>query len=101
MKDTRIILFKTDTFEKWFRKIKDKQTKMIIQVHLDRIIENKLGKIRFLGNKVYEKKINYGPGYRLYLTNHKDNIILLLCGGNKSTQKDDIKKAKIMAKNVK
>ena len=94
-------VLKTDVFDKWLKKLRDRKAKAIIQVHINRLIENKLGKLKSIGSNVHEKKINYGPGYRLYLINHKREIIILLCGGDKSTQPDDIKQAKMLAKEVK
>ena len=94
-------IFKTDIFDKWLKKLKDRKAKSIIQIHINRIIENKLGKIRSVGKNIHEKKINYGPGYRLYFINHNKNIIVLLCGGDKSTQQLDIQQAKTIAKEVK
>jgi len=94
-------ILKTDIFDKWLKKLKDKKTKAIIQININRLIEEKLGKTRSLGESVHEKKINYGPGYRLYFINHNQNLIILLCGGNKSTQQNDIKQAKIMAQEIK
>lgn len=91
-------ILKTNTFDKWLKKLKDKTATAIIQVHINRLIEGKFGKIRAIGNSVHEKKINFGPGYRLYFINHNQSLIVLLCGGDKSTQADDIKQAKKMAK---
>ncbi len=93
-------ILKTDSFDKWLKKLKDKKAKAIIQVSINRLIEENIGKTRSLGEGIHEKKINYGPGYRLYFINHNQSIIVLLCGGNKSTQQSDIKQAKIIAKEV-
>ena len=57
-----------------------------------------LGKVRSVGDGVWEKKINYGPGYRLYYTWIEDELILLLCAGDKSTQDKDIVQAKKIKK---
>jgi putative addiction module killer protein len=51
-------ILKTDTFDKWLKKLKDREAKAIIQVHINRIIDDKLGKTRSLGNGVHEKKID-------------------------------------------
>jgi putative addiction module killer protein len=59
-----------------------------------------LGKIRPLANGLFEAKIRYGPGFRLYFVNRGTRIIVLLCGGDKSMQKQDIKRAKEMAKEI-
>ena len=93
-------LLKTDVFDKWLKKLKDRRAKAIIQVHLNRLIENKFGKIKAIGSNIYQKKINYGPGYRIYFMYFDQNLIILLCGGDKSTQQNDIKQAKILIKEV-
>ena len=93
-------LLKTEVFDKWLKKLKNQKAKAIIQVHLNRLIENKLGKIKAVGNSIYEKKINYGPGYRIYFMRFDQNLIILLCGGDKSTQQKDIKQAKTLIKKV-
>jgi putative addiction module killer protein len=59
-----------------------------------------LGKTRPLGGGLFEAKISYGPGYRLYFVNKEEKIIVLLCGGAKSTQSGDIKRAKKLAKEL-
>lgn len=94
-------ILKTDIFDNWLKKLKDRKAKAFIQVNINRIIENKLGKIRSLGQGIYEKKINYGPGYRLYFITHNQNLVILLCGGDKSTQQTDIKQAKSISIEVK
>ena len=98
--DLIVDVFKTDIFDKWLKKIKDKRAKAIIQVHINRLIENKLGKVKPLGNTIYEKKIDYGPGYRLYFVKSDKLSIILLCGGDKSTQQNNIKQARVIAKAV-
>jgi len=93
-------ILKTDIFDKWLKKIKDKKAKAIIQVNINRLMEENIGKARSVSEGVHEKKINYGPGYRLYFINHNQNIIVLLCGGDKSTQQNDIKQAKLISKEI-
>jgi putative addiction module killer protein len=84
----------TNVFEKWLLKLKDHRAKAIINQHLDRIAEGNLGNTRFVGEGIFEKKINYANGYRLYYFLKGDNWIILLCGGDKSSQQSDIKQAK-------
>ena len=85
---------RTDVFANWLRKLKNRRAKAIIVNHIDRMEDGNMGKVDSVGSGVYEKKINYGPGYRLYFCQLDDTWILLLCGGDKSTQQDDIKQAK-------
>ena len=91
---------KTDVFEKWFQSLKDRQAKRIIIARLDRVAYGLLGDVKSLGDGVSELRINYGPGYRLYCKQQGNVLIILLCGGNKSSQQEDIKKAKELAKEV-
>ena len=60
-----------------------------------------MGVVESVGGGVYEKKIDYGPGYRLYFGKRGKDYILLLCGGDKSKQQDDINSAKILWKELK
>ncbi len=94
-------VLKTDVFDKWLKKLRDKKAKAIIQVHINRIIENTIGQTRSIGQNIHEKKINYGPGYRLYFVNQNKQTIILLCGGDKSTQQNDIEQAQRLALEIK
>jgi len=84
----------TDEFKAWFEKKLDVQAKARISVRIDRIILGNLGDSKAVGDGVSELRIDSGPGYRLYYANRDQQIILLLIGGDKSTQKRDIEKAK-------
>ncbi|MDR2428917.1 MAG: type II toxin-antitoxin system RelE/ParE family toxin [Candidatus Margulisbacteria bacterium] len=88
----------TEIFDKWFVKLKDINVKAIVRKNIDRMIKGNLGEARFVGDGVFEKKIDYGAGYRLYFVNKNNSWIILLCGGDKSTQKRDIVKAKELKK---
>ena len=67
-------ILKTDIFDKWLSRLKDRKAKAIIQVNINRLIEEKLGKVKSLGGRVREKKIDYGPGYRLYFISHNQHL---------------------------
>ncbi|MBR4399195.1 MAG: type II toxin-antitoxin system RelE/ParE family toxin [Fibrobacter sp.] len=85
---------KTEYFSKWQEKLKDKRTCAKIE---NRITQTKLGNFgdfKFVGDGIYEMRIHYGPGYRIYYTIENDVVVLLLVGGDKSTQQKDIEKAK-------
>lgn len=97
----KINVDKTDIFAKWLSKIKDRKAKAIIMNHIDRIEEGNMGKIKSVGDGVFEKKINYGPGYRLYFCKIYKTWVLLLCGGDKSTQNEDINQAKELKEGLK
>ena len=89
---------RTELFDKWLRKLKDKQAKVLITSRLQRLAFGHLGDSKPVGNGVHELRIHVGPGYRLYYTRHGDEWILLLMGGNKGSQARDIKRAKQMVK---
>ena len=84
---------RTEIFDKWLLKLKDYSASAHISRHIKRMESGNLGNIEPVGSGVYEKKINYGAGYRLYFFQKGTQIIVLLCGGDKSTQQSDINKA--------
>ena len=94
---------KTVEFDKWLRKLKDLRAKAKILFRIQRLErDGHFGDSKSLGNGVRELKINYAKGYRIYFNEKDGKIILLLIGGNKSTQQKDIEKAKeILRKNKK
>ncbi|MCL2880204.1 MAG: type II toxin-antitoxin system RelE/ParE family toxin [Treponema sp.] len=87
-------------FDEWLDKLKDKPGRGLILKHIDRMKLGNLGKVKNISRGVFEKKIYYGPGYRLYFTNNGDQLIILLCGGDKSSQQQDIIKAIDLAKEI-
>ena len=91
-----VVVNRTEHFAAWLKKLKDRRAKAIIINHIDYMADGKMGSAKPVGEGVYEKKIDYGPGYRLYYCKKGINWILLLCGGNKSTQQEDIDQAKQM-----
>ena len=82
-------------FEKWLLSLKDKKTRFIIQSRIDRAVFGNLGDIKSLGDDVFEFRIDYGPGFRIYFSIQGQKILLLLIGGDKQTQIRDIEKAKL------
>lgn len=80
-------------FLKWQKSLKDKRARAKIRSRLDRIESGNLGDCKFVGGGVYELRIDYGPGYRVYFGQENDVILLLLWGGDKGTQAKDIRKA--------
>ena len=90
----------TEAFDTWIGSIRDGKTRMLIVKRIDVMASGSLGETRSLGNSLFEAKIRYGPGYRLYFVNKGKRIIVLLCGGDKSTQKQDIKNAEALAKEL-
>lgn len=80
-------------YDEWFNKLKDMKAKALVDARLIRVRKGNFGNCRFVGEGVRELKIDYGPGYRVYFGEDGDTLIILLCGGDKSTQSRDIKKA--------
>ena len=78
----------------WLRSLRDQRARQKIQVRILRIRLGNFGETRSVGSGVQELKIDYGPGYRVYFGQDGDYLVILLCGGDKSTQDEDIKEAK-------
>ncbi|MEG4498074.1 type II toxin-antitoxin system RelE/ParE family toxin [Microcoleus sp. F10-C6] len=81
-------------FSEWLDSLRDLKAKFKIDRRLDRVGTGNFGDYRSVGEGVYELRINYGPGYRIYFGQVEETIVLLLIGGDKSTQEQDIRKAK-------
>jgi putative addiction module killer protein len=90
----------TEVFDKWTAKLKDRQAAMAIALRLARVASGNFGDTKIIGDGVSELRIFVGPGYRIYYTIRNNEIVILLCGGDKSTQQNDIKHAKELAKNL-
>ncbi|MCL5425576.1 MAG: type II toxin-antitoxin system RelE/ParE family toxin [Gammaproteobacteria bacterium] len=88
----------TDTFQKWESKLKDTRAKATIAARIFRLANGLPGDVQPVGQGVSELRIHYGPGYRVYFCQRGDELILLLCGGNKSTQQKDIDTAHRLVK---
>lgn len=88
-------LVQTEEFMKWLKRLKDIDARARINVRLKRItLTGNLGDTKPVGDGVYELRIDYGPGYRVYYSRRGREILLLLIGGDKSSQQKDIEKAK-------
>jgi len=88
----------SEIFDKWLLKLKDRQAVIAIAKRLGRARLGNFGDIAPVGGGVSEMRFFIGPGYRLYYVIQGGKIIVMLCGGDKSSQEKDIKKAKEMAK---
>jgi putative addiction module killer protein len=95
---TPIRIVRSETFDRWMKGLNDKRGAARIQLRLDRLAYGNPGDAKPVGSGVSELKVDVGPGYRVYCQQHGDVLILLLCGGDKSTQKKDIEKAHEIAK---
>jgi len=81
-------------FENWLTRLRDRTARVKIQARLDRLSLGNFGDSRFVGDGVYELRINYGAGYRIYFGQVGSRVILLLCAGDKGSQERDIQLAK-------
>lgn len=88
---------RTAEFATWFEALRDRRAKARIAVRLDRAAAGHLGDVRSVGDGVSEMRIDYGPGYRVYIARRGDALIILLCGGDKGSQSRDILRAKTLA----
>ncbi|MDR2716738.1 MAG: type II toxin-antitoxin system RelE/ParE family toxin [Treponema sp.] len=90
----------TEEFDAWLHNLRDISIRGFIVKRITIMSSGSLGKTRSLGGGLFEVKIRRGPGYRLYFVNKGNRIIVLLCGGDKSTQSRDIKQARKLAKEI-
>lgn len=88
----------TEEVKKWLKGLKDKIAKAKILTRIERMKEGNYGDVEPVGDGYSVLRIHQGKGYRVYFANRNNEIILLLCGGDKTTQQADIKKAKQIAK---
>jgi putative addiction module killer protein len=84
----------TDPFAEWLKALRDRQAQARVQVRLDRLERGLFGDVEPCGEGVWELRIDWGPGYRVYYARAGDTVVLLLLGGDKRKQPADIKKAK-------
>jgi putative addiction module killer protein len=88
---------RSSIYKKWLKTLKDPQARARIFVRTKRLAEGNPGDSRFLGD-ISEMRIDYGPGYRVYYKDTGKQIIILLCGGDKTTQQADIARAREIAR---
>lgn len=94
------IVKQTNIFSKWISKLKDSKGKVAILRRVERMKIGNFGDYKSVGNSIYELRIPTGPGYRVYYIHRSEKIIVLLVGGDKSSQDDDIKKANDILKEL-
>lgn len=87
----------TDEFEQWIEGLNDQIAQKRIGQRIARLEVGLFGDTKSVGDKVHELRIDHGPGYRVYFKREGRTVLLLLCGGDKSTQKQDIERAKEIA----
>ncbi len=91
---------RTETFSKWLDKLRDARARVRVLSRLTRAEDGNLGDTKPVGESVSEMRIDYGPGYRIYFTKRRKTIIVLLIGGDKSSQEQDIKRAIQLAREL-
>ena len=89
-----IEILQTENYWKWFDKLKDRNARARIDIRLRRLSLGNYGDVKSVGEGVSELRIDSGPGYRVYFTKKGIQLIILLAGGDKTTQDGDIEKAK-------
>ena len=90
-------IVRSETFNRWLGGLRDRRAVARINQRLNRVANGLLGDVQTVGEGVSEMRIHYGPGYRLYYVREDENMFVLLCGGDKSSQRRDIEWAKQMA----
>jgi len=91
---------KTDLFAKWLDDLRDIQAKARVLVRIERLASGNAGDVKPVGEGISEMRIDYGPGYRVYYTKRGSELVILLAGGDKSSQSGDIKTALRLARNL-
>lgn len=94
-------IYTTEVFDAWFESLKDKQTARRIQARIDRAGEGNFGDHKAVGEGVSEMRIHHGSGFRVYFTRQGLEIVILLAGGDKSSQSKDIETAHELARQLK
>ncbi|RON93492.1 type II toxin-antitoxin system RelE/ParE family toxin [Pseudomonas fluorescens] len=90
-------ILRSTTFSSWLVKLADSRARMRIQVRIDRMADGNFGDVKAIGEGISEARIDYGPGYRVYFMQQGRQLVILLCGGDKSSQPRDIKQARLIA----
>lgn len=91
---------KTDVYARWLDNLRDIRVRARVLARVERLAAGNPGDVKSVGAGVSEMRINYGPGYRVYFTRRGHEIVILLAGGDKSTQNADIKTAQELARNL-
>lgn len=91
---------KTEFFARWLDELRDLQARARVQIRIERLAAGNAGDVKPVGEGVSELRIEYGPGYRVYFKQAGAALVILLAGGDKSTQSSDIKIALRLARNL-
>ena len=90
----------TDDYARWFRRLRDRQARARIDIRIRRLALGNPGDVRPVGEGVSELRISYGPGYRVYFVQRGPSVVILLAGGDKSSQRRDIGTARALARGL-
>jgi len=93
-------ILRTPVFDQWLKSLRDSRARFRIHKRITRLAQGNPGDVKPIGESCSEMRIDYGPGYRVYYKNTGKEIIILLCGGDKSDQQSDIAEAKKIAREV-
>lgn len=91
---------KTETYAQWIDSLRDLQARARVLVRIERLAAGNSGDVKPIGEGVSELRIDYGPGYRVYFTKRGREVVILLAGGDKTTQSADIRVALRLARNL-
>lgn len=94
------LIQQTESFAKWHQSLRDLRAKVAIARRIDRVKSGNLGDVKSVGEGISELRVSVGAGYRVYFTMRNGLIVVLLAGGDKSTQQADIKRARELAKEL-
>jgi putative addiction module killer protein len=92
------IVRQTETFSVWLKQLRDARARAKIIARIQRLEEGSAGDVAPVGDGLSEMRVHFGPGYRVYYVNRGAELVLLLCGGDKSSQQRDIDAAKKLAR---
>jgi putative addiction module killer protein len=90
----------TEVFETWLKGLRNQRAKVTILSRIERIEDDNFGDHRSVGSGVSELRIDVGQGYRVYYTVRRNTVVILLCGGDKSSQRRDIRRAQRVANEI-
>lgn len=90
-------VFSTSDFDRWVRGLKDRMTRLRVVERLDRLASGNPGDVKAVGGGIRELRLMFGAGYRIYYLQDEPRVILLLCGGDKASQQNDIERARRLA----
>ena len=92
---------RTEIFSDWLAGLRDQRAAARVAIRIDRLAAGNPGDVKPVGGGVSELRVDYGPGYRVYFLRRGQLVIILLCGGEKGTQDQDLRTAKTLAKQLK